>query len=146
MSPISIERTAVVREALEWCGTPFHDRASLKGEGCDCAGLLKGVFTAPAIAMVDDFQVPNYSPQWFQHRDEELFLKALEEHGGRRIDLATALPGDVLMYNFGRHAAHGAIIVSDTAIVHAYKPARKVTKGERRELLHRFHSAWTLFP
>lgn len=118
----------------------------MKGHGCDCAGLLKGVYTSPAVALVADFQVPNYSPQWFQHRDEELFLKALKEHGARKIDPVAALPGDVLMYNFGRHAAHGAIVISATAVVHAYKPAKRVTTGERLELLHRLHSAWTLLP
>lgn len=136
-------REEVVREALEWRGTPFHDRASVKGHGADCAGLLKGVYTR--VGLIEDFVVPSYSPQWFQHHDEELFLKVLKQCGGRRIDLAAGLPGDVLMYNFGRHAAHGAIIVSEAAIVHAYKPAKMITMGDRREFAHRLHSAWSLF-
>lgn len=137
-------RDDIVLEALEWQGTVFHDCASMKGIGTDCAGLLKGVFVA--VGLVKDFAMPGYKPQWFQHKDEPLFLKALQEHGARKIDPKDALPGDVLMYNFGRHAAHGAIVVNERTIVHAYKPVGAVTLGDRAEFAHRLDSAWTLFP
>lgn len=136
-------RAAVVAEALSWVGTPFHDCAGVKGEGCDCAHLLIRCYAA--VGLIPQEQDPAYSPQWFQHRDEPRFLQGLEAHGGRRIDPAAALPGDVLMYTFGRHAAHAAIIVDATSIVHAYKPVGLVTRGDRREFAHRLDSAWTLF-
>lgn len=34
---------AVVRAARSWIGTPYVHRASVKGAGCDCLGLVLGV-------------------------------------------------------------------------------------------------------
>lgn len=136
-------RDDVVRAALGWLGTPFHDRARVKGAGVDCVNLLIAAFTEAGLITESD---PAYKPQWFQHRDEPRFLQGLEAHGARRIDPDSALPGDVLMYNYGRHAAHGAIVVDEITIVHAFKPVGMVTRGDRREFTHRLDSAWSLFP
>jgi cell wall-associated NlpC family hydrolase len=94
--------------------------------------------------LVKDFD-PKYKPQWFQHRDEPRFLQALIDHGAHRVEPEKVFPGDVLMYRFGRHAAHGAIVVNESTIIHAYKPAGCVCLGSRRELAHRLDSAWSLF-
>jgi len=136
-------RAAVVAEALAWEGTPFHDRARVKGAGVDCVNLLIAVYSA--VGLIDESN-PDYKPQWFQHREEPRFLLGLEAHGARRIEPASALAGDVLMYSYGRHAAHGAIVVDKTTIVHAFKPVGMVTRGDRREFAHRLDSAWSLFP
>lgn len=135
-------REDVVREALTWLGTPFHDCSGVKGAGCDCAHLIIRVFAA--VGLTEDFD-PAYKPQWFQHRDEPLFLRELQRHGARKIEPEMISSGDVLMYTFGRHAAHGAIVVDANTIVHAYKPVGCVTLGSRRELLDRLDSAWSLF-
>lgn len=135
-------REDVVREAFEWLSTPFHDVAGVKGVGTDCAHLLIRVFSA--VGMIQDFS-PRYAPQWFQHRDEPRFLQALVEQGAHQIDISDALPGDVLMYRFGRHAAHGSIVVDANTIVHAYKPVGHVCRGSRREFEDRLDSAWSLF-
>ncbi len=37
-------RARVVAEARAWIGTPYLHRASLKGEGADCLGLVRGVW------------------------------------------------------------------------------------------------------
>jgi NlpC/P60 family putative phage cell wall peptidase len=139
---MSAIRDDVVREALSWLGTPFHDHAGVKGVGCDCAHLILRVYAA--VGLAEDFS-PQYKPGWFQHRDEPLFLNALSENGARKIPHEKALPGDVLMYNFGRHAAHGAIVVDANTIVHAYKPVGHVCRGSRRELIDRLDSAWSMF-
>lgn len=34
----------VVAAAREWLGTPYRHRASTPGAGCDCLGLLRGVW------------------------------------------------------------------------------------------------------
>lgn len=139
---MSATREDVVREAVSWVGTKFHDCSGIKGVGTDCAHLLIRSFAA--VGLIQDFD-PQYKPQWFQHRDEPRFLQALVEQGAHQIDPSSALAGDVLMYKFGRHAAHGAIVVDANTIVHAYKPVGCVTLGSRRELLDRLDSAWSLF-
>jgi len=135
-------REDIVRAALGWEGTPFHDRARVKGAGVDCVNLLVAAFSEAGLIPAADLEP--YAPQWFLHRDEPRFLQGLAQYGARQIDPAAALPGDMLMYNFGRHAAHGAIVVDAQTIVHAYKPVGRVTRGSRRELEDRLDSAWTL--
>ena len=34
----------ILTEARSWIGTPYRHQASLKGIGCDCLGLLRGVW------------------------------------------------------------------------------------------------------
>ena len=34
----------VIAIARSWLGTPYHDQASLRGVGCDCLGLARGVW------------------------------------------------------------------------------------------------------
>lgn len=135
-------RQQVVDEALSWIGTPFHDMAGVKGVGTDCLHLILKTYVA--VGLVKDFN-PQYKPQWFQHRDEPLFLLGLQENGARKIAPDVTLPGDILMYKFGRHAAHGGIVIDANTIVHAYKLVGHVCLGSRRELADRFDSAWSLF-
>ena len=42
MKPADPER--VIATARGWLGTPYHDQASLRGVGCDCLGLARGVW------------------------------------------------------------------------------------------------------
>ena len=140
---IAALRIAVVQEALSWCGTPFHNCSGVKGAGCDCAHLLLRSFAA--VGATADIPIAQYKPQWFQHRKEPLFIQELKARGATQIDSESAKPADILMYNFGIHAAHGAIIVDENTIVHAYMPAKQVTRGSRRELAPKLDSAWTVF-
>jgi cell wall-associated NlpC family hydrolase len=39
-----MKRPDIVEEARSWLGTPYHHQAALKGVGCDCIGLLRGVY------------------------------------------------------------------------------------------------------
>ena len=40
----SADPTRVISVARSWLGTPYHDQASLRGVGCDCLGLARGVW------------------------------------------------------------------------------------------------------
>jgi hypothetical protein len=40
----------VIAAARGWLGTPYHDQASLKGVGCDCLGLARGVLAQGEMA------------------------------------------------------------------------------------------------
>ena len=39
-----MRRGAIVEAARHWLGTPYHHQASLRGVGCDCLGLVRGVW------------------------------------------------------------------------------------------------------
>jgi cell wall-associated NlpC family hydrolase len=139
---IDTQRAEIVRAALSWVGTPFHDASGVKGAGCDCLHLVWRVAQERGYAPLVD--PPAYKPQWFLHRGEALFLQGLVEYGAHKVE--RALPGDFAMYNFGRHAAHAAIIVDANSLVHAYKPVGCVTIGDRRELEPKLDSYWSVFP
>ena len=34
----------VVTLARSWIGTPYHNIMAVKGQGCDCLGLIRGVY------------------------------------------------------------------------------------------------------
>jgi NlpC/P60 family putative phage cell wall peptidase len=138
---MSVTREAVVAEALTWIGTPFHDRAGVKGAGVDCIHFLIRVYAA--VGLIEDFDPPVYSAQWFQHRDEPLFLTGLQRYAHQ---VQMAQPGDIAMFSFGRHAAHGAIVLDHYTMIHAYKPAGEVMREPRTDLDDRLHSYWSLFP
>ena len=127
--PYENERKRVVEIARSWLGTPYHDCACIKGHGVDCAYLLKAVFEEAGLEAPID--VPTYSPQWFLHRDAELYLNTVMDRA-IEIDEAESLPGDVVLYQIGRCFAHGAIIVDPgfPVIIHAYKQAACVCLGE----------------
>ena len=39
-----MKREDIVAAARGWIGTPYRHQASLKGAGCDCLGLVRGVW------------------------------------------------------------------------------------------------------
>ena len=106
----------VIAEARSWIGTPWHHLARVKGAGVDCAQFLIAVFAAAGV--VEEFDPEYYPADWHLHRDEPRFLMRLLSHGER---VETPEPGDVVMFNFGRHAAHGGIVIDWPLIIHAFK-------------------------
>ena len=41
---MSVEREVIVAAARRWIGTPYRHQASLIHVGCDCLGLVRGVW------------------------------------------------------------------------------------------------------
>ena len=123
-------RDRVDAVAREWLGTPFHDNAEVKGRqgGVDCARLLKCVMTEAGL--IDDFVLPNYSPQFYLHHDEQRFLGVVTRFA-HEIEREKAKVGDVVLYWIGKCFAHGAIIINPgwPNIIHAHHASRCVVRG-----------------
>jgi len=137
---VADRRAAVVAEAMTWLGTPYHHLAAVKGAGVDCAMLLVQVFKA--VGELDPaFDPRPYSPQWFLHRSEEKFVNFLLPLARR---VAAPSLGDVAMFRFGRTAAHGAILVGENLVIHAYRPSRRVEICEISSLAERLDSYWSV--
>jgi cell wall-associated NlpC family hydrolase len=115
-SPQSEIRARIIAEARSWLRTPWHHEGRTKGVGVDCAQFLIGVYVAAGL--VDEFQTDQYPPDWHLHRDEPRFLAYLLQYAEQ---VNSPLPGDVCMFKYGRHAAHGSIVVDWPLVVHAYK-------------------------
>lgn len=100
---------AIVAEARRWIGTPYHHQASARGAGCDCAGLVLGVWRAVIGPWPEE--LPPYTPDWAEASGEELVRDMARRHMAE-IGLAAARPGDVLVFRMLRHgsAKHCAIL------------------------------------
>ena len=135
-------REAIVSEAMTWLETPFHHAARLKGCGVDCANLLVGVFAA--VGLVPSVALDAYPMDWHIHNDEPIFLQTLARYADQVPDGAPAQPGDIAMFKYGRHAAHGAIVTAWPQIVHAWKDVGRValTEADSGPLAGRFDSLW----
>lgn len=138
-------RAAIVAEAYSWLRTPYHHHANVKGVGVDCAMLLREVYVAAVPEIVPPSYDPRpYSPYWYLHQSAELYLMGMEQFA-HPIAAHDALPGDVDVYRFGRTASHGAIIVSAEHLIHANHVNGNVELIERRALVERFDSTWSVF-
>lgn len=115
-------RAAIVAEAASWVGTPYRHQASLKGVGCDCLGLVRGVWRAmygrePEI-------VPAYTPDWAEAAGCETLAAAAARHM-TAVTTADAGTGDLLLFRWRDNlpAKHAAILVGPARFVHAHQGA-----------------------
>jgi NlpC/P60 family putative phage cell wall peptidase len=114
-----IARKAILAEARSWIGTPYQHQASVKHAGCDCLGLVRGVWRA--FYGAEPETVPPYTPDWAERCGEETLLLAAQRYLGE-IDIATAAPGDVLLFRMDARspAKHAAILDEQEGLIHAY--------------------------
>ncbi|MBS7702524.1 NlpC/P60 family protein [Chelatococcus asaccharovorans] len=115
-------RSDVVAAARGWIGTPYRHQASLRGIGCDCLGLVRGVWRQ--LYGAEPEAPPPYSQDWAEAGRREILAEAMlrhfQSHNG-----ATARPGDVLLFRWRAHlpAAHLAIATAGDRMVHAHAGA-----------------------
>jgi NlpC/P60 family putative phage cell wall peptidase len=119
---MSLARAAIVATARRWIGTPYLHQASLCHIGCDCLGLVRGVWRdligeEPEIA-------PPYSPAWAATLGGELLLDGMTRHF-TPVSLSEFRTGDVLAFRFRDHlpAAHLAIVTTPEHIIHSHNGA-----------------------
>lgn len=113
---------AVVAAARGWIGTPYHHQASLKGVGCDCLGLLRGVWRE--VVGPEPVLPPPYTRDWAEASGREALLEAAARHL-LRVPVAEAGPGDVLLFRWREHlpAKHCAVLSGPDRMVHVHDGA-----------------------
>ena len=110
----------VVAVARSWLGTPYHDQASLRGVGCDCLGLARGVWRE--VVGDEPFPIPPYSRDWGETGPREVLAD-----GARRmmpeIALADTGPGALILFRMTPHAIakHVGILTRPDSFIHAYE-------------------------
>jgi NlpC/P60 family putative phage cell wall peptidase len=77
---MATDSTRIVSIAREWIGTPYVHQASLKGKGCDCIGLLRGVWRELQATTADPEILPPYSPDWAEATGRETLYEGLKRH------------------------------------------------------------------
>ena len=115
-------REEIVAVARGWIGTPYHHQASLRGVGCDCLGLLRGIWRE--LVGPEPVSVPPYRPDWAEAAGRETLLEAACAHLVG-IDPESAGPGDVLLFRWRAHlpAKHCAVLSGPGTMIHAHDGA-----------------------
>jgi cell wall-associated NlpC family hydrolase len=110
-------RAAVVAEALSWVATPYRSAQRVKGRegGIDCLTLVAEVYERAGV--VPRVEIPYYAPDWHLHRGVERYLEGVLAYAS---EVASAEPGDLALFRFGRCFAHGAIVTAWPRLVHAW--------------------------
>jgi NlpC/P60 family putative phage cell wall peptidase len=115
-------QSPIVVAARAWIGTPYLHQASLRGAGCDCLGLLRGVWRE--LHGPEPEALPAYSPDWGEAgRIEVLAQGAARWLRPRPPGVAAA--GDVLLFRMraGAVAKHLGIAAETgprATFIHAY--------------------------
>ena len=111
-------RQHIIAEARTWCGTPYRHQAALKQVGCDCLGLVRGIWCA--LYGAEPQTVPPYSPDWAEAGRTEHLAMAARRHLCE-IEKSAIRPGDVLLFRWRNHvpAKHLAILTGPGSMIHA---------------------------
>ena len=112
----TIDGARVVAIAREWIGTPYRHQAAARGAGCDCLGLVRGVWRA--LHGAEPELPPAYAPDWNAPGEESL-ADACARH---LVPVEGPIaPGDVLLFRLaeGWPAKHVAIACGAERKLHA---------------------------
>lgn len=116
---MTLTRRRIIGACREWIGTPYRHQASVKQVGCDCLGLVRGLWRELVGSEPED--APAYTPDWAEAIGEETLLDAARRHLVEK-PIGAAQPGDVLLFRMamGAPAKHCAVLAVEGRIVHAY--------------------------
>ena len=118
---MNARREVIVEAARGWIGTPYRHQASLQHVGCDCLGLLRGVWRS--CVGPEPELVPPYTPDWAEAQGEEALLAAALRWF---VPVSEAFQaGDVLLFRWRDDvpAKHVGIATSPTTMIHAHEGA-----------------------
>jgi len=99
----------IVATARGWVGTPYRHLSATKGAGCDCLGLIRGVWGELYGALPE---VPNYRADMRDHRD---LLAAAEA----RLARAELDAGTIVLFRLGSVPRHCGIMTGPGRFIHA---------------------------
>jgi NlpC/P60 family putative phage cell wall peptidase len=113
---------AAVGIARSWLGTPYRHQASVRGAGCDCLGLVRGVWRG--LFGDEPELIPPYTADWAEPEGRE----ALWQAALRRLDtrpLADDAVGTVLLFrmrdgSIAKHMGLQAAVGAAATFIHAY--------------------------
>lgn len=137
----AVTRAEIVEAARGWLGTPYHHQASLRGVGCDCLGLVRGIWRE--LYGAEPEKPPPYSRSWAESLGAETLAAAAMRHL-QPVVAGQELPGDVLLFRWREHlpAKHCAILSAPARILHAHDGAEvsevAFSPWWRRHLSHAF--------
>jgi len=114
---MSVHADAVAALAEGWIGTPYRHRASVAGVGCDCLGLVRGVWRG--LFGAEPQIVPPYAANGRDRAGADALLRAAETYLIQRSGAPSI--GDVVLFRLSRNRPprHCGIMLDDETFVHA---------------------------
>lgn len=108
--------------ARAWIGTPYLHQASVQGVGCDCLGLVRGVWRG--LYGREPEAIPAYTQDWSEPGREERLWDAASRHL-LEVPLTDVAQGDVLLFRMrdhgvAKHLGLAARIGDEASFIHAY--------------------------
>jgi NlpC/P60 family putative phage cell wall peptidase len=113
----------VVHLAEQWIGTPYRHQGAVLGVGCDCIGLIRGVWRT--LYGAEPEVVPPYAADWAERGGDDRLLAAGLRLFGSPVSVAEMRPGDVLLFRWRPDCAakHAGIFCGADRFIHAYEQA-----------------------
>jgi NlpC/P60 family putative phage cell wall peptidase len=90
----------VVDRARRWIGTPYVHQARRRGVGCDCLGLVLGVWEERFGTLPET--PPDYTPDWSEAGSARSVVARRGSGTWSKNPLAGPEPGDVLLFRMRR--------------------------------------------
>ena len=114
--------SAVLAIARSWLGTPYLHQSSVRGVGCDCLGLARGIWRA--LHGDEPWDVPPYSRDWGEAGRREVLAEAARA-ALIEVALGDAGPGTLVLFRMapGVPAKHCGLLgesVIRPSLIHAY--------------------------
>ncbi len=111
-------RDDIIAAARGWLGTPYLHQASLRGVGCDCLGLVRGVWRD--LHGSEPEETPAYSADWAESAASETLAAAARRHLVE-IPCTDYQPGDLLLFRWKPYlpAKHAGLASAAAAMIHA---------------------------
>lgn len=134
----------VVEAARVWIGTPYMHQASRRGAGCDCLGLIRGVWRD--LRGVEPVELPPYTRDWSEPAGREALLEAARRFLRER-PIEPIMPGRILLFRMRQAgvAKHLGIVSTSypaPRFIHAYsgRAVRETTLSQpwRRRVVAAF--------
>jgi NlpC/P60 family putative phage cell wall peptidase len=143
MNPVKTS-SLILNAAADWIGTPYSHQASLKGVGCDCLGLIRGIWRE--LYSEEPEEPGPYAPDWAERSGTERLAEAALRHFGPPIARDEMREGDVLLFRFRPEVAakHLGILAGEGRFIHAYEQAGVISSAlvpswaRRIAAVHRF--------
>jgi len=113
----------IVTVARGWVGTPYVHQAARRGAGCDCLGLIRGVWAE--VSNTPLVPTPAYTSDWSEPQGDERLWKAMAQRMVHK-SLRDAAAGDVLLFRMrhgavAKHVGIQAEVGAFPTFIHAYQ-------------------------